>query len=100
MQVKTIPSEAHIALMAILNQYVPGITPPVLVAALKAYEPQSADGEKLDSLMTVSEVQKLLGVSGATVANLIKAGKLRRVARGGLHSVRISKASVQEFLKS
>lgn len=102
MQVKSIPEDTQVALMAILPKYVPEITPMKLVSALRSYEPElaAASGEPADfqKPMTKREVAGLLGVSLPTVDRLLADGRLRKIDTG-VRRVRIDRRSVAEYLK-
>lgn len=100
MQVKTIPSDTLVALMAILSNYIEGLTPGYLVSALRAFEPEIVNGEKtaLQKPMTKNEVLHLLGVSMPTLDRLMRSGKIRRI-NTGMKSVRIDRQSVIDYLK-
>ena len=98
MQVKTIPQESHLALMAILRPYVSEITPTILLNALKSYEPEKMAGQ-IEKPLSKQEVAGLLGVSIPTVDRLLKVGALKRINAPGLRCVRIERKSVMQYLE-
>ena len=101
MQVKSIPEDTQVALMAILPKYVPEITPMKLVSALRSYEPELAAASgaaEIQKPMSKKEVAGLLGVSLPTVDRLLADGRLRKIDTG-VRSVRIDRRSVAEYLK-
>jgi excisionase family DNA binding protein len=53
--------------------------------------------ETTKRLYTIAEVQNILGVSRATVYNLIERGDLKRVKIG--KAARIARSSVEEYLR-
>ena len=100
MQVKPIPEDTLVALMTILPKYIPGITPQILVSALKAFDnAATANDSAISRPMTKQEVKTLLGISMPTLDKLLQSGKLRKI-QSGIRSVRIDRQSVADYLKA
>jgi len=100
MQIRQLPEDTQIALMAILQKYAPELTPPRLVAAIRAYEPEGTGAKgDIEKPMTRREVQALLRLSEPTVDKLIREGRLRKI-KSGIRRVYIDRRSVEEYLQS
>ena len=97
MMLRAIPEDTLIAIMAIMRKYAPEITPPLFVAAIRAYEPAQANGAAIERPMTVHEVGDILRVSVPTVYKLMREGRIRRVG-DGMRRTRVDRKSVLEYL--
>ncbi len=85
------------AATAILQVYVPELSPRSLVDALKSYDTSNA--KKQDNRpLTRQEAATLLSVSLNTIANYLKNGTLRRIDVG-TRLVRVDAASVRALLE-
>lgn len=102
MQIKnSVPSAILTAATAMLQPYVPDLTPKSLVMAIKDLNaggiPQVAPNAP-EKPYTRAEVCNLLGISLPTLNRYIKCGMLRKITLS-LHTVRIDPASVRNLLE-
>jgi len=74
MQVKTVPAPTLSAVSTLLPPYIPGLTPSVLIQAIKAHE--SGDTTTPGHMVNVRTAARILDVSLWTVVRMIKDGKL------------------------
>jgi len=98
MKVKTIPTGKLVAVVALLDEHVPGLTQDNLVNALKLYGGDSVTTADIDpgKLLTVDEVAERLSVCRRTVWNWIQNGKIQAVHLNK-HLVRIPEMNVVKF---
>ena len=90
------PTSTLTAVLALLQPYVPDVSPKTLVSAIREYEPNREEKAVVEKPLTRKEAAEILSVSTATISNYIKSGYLKSVQMGRL--VRIAPASVRQIL--
>ena len=86
------------AATALLQPYVPDLSPRSLVEALKGYEAAEATGDTIERPLTRQQVAALLGMSLNSVNRYLNSGKLTRI-RLTPRTVRIDPQSVRNLLE-
>jgi len=87
MRTKTVPNATVAGVCAILKPFAPDITPPRLIGAIKAYEPEDLPGGR-SRLINTTKAAAQLGVSKFTVRRWAREGKIPVVTRNGRHHIR------------
>lgn len=99
MKVKTPTPAVLSAAVAILQPYIPELSPHNLIEALKNHNPDEPKQAVKKQPLTRQEVAQLLQISLNTVNRYLNQGKLRRVQLSS-HAVRISPESVDTLLNN
>ena len=87
------------AATAMLQQYIPELSPESLIAALKNHDPGKVSTVIAERPMTRQEAAALLAVSLNSVIRYMNVGLLKRIHIGG-RTVRIDPQSVRDLLNS
>ena len=89
------------AATAMLQPFVPELTPTKLIDALQSFsednDPLAKKEDKIPKLYTVAEVMKILGVSKPTIYRMFDNGRLKKI-KVNENTTRISSTDLEKLL--
>ncbi|UDQ99429.1 helix-turn-helix domain-containing protein [Lentisphaerota bacterium WC36G] len=89
------------AATAMLQPFIPELTPTKLIDALQSFSTEASteieNSNTIPKLYTVAEVMKILGVSKPTIYRMFKNGKLKKIEINE-NTTRISSADLEKIL--
>ena len=95
MLVYNMPNNIAESIVLVTKQYVPGLTPEILIKALRSFENDPKD-KIANQLLRVQEAADILGCCTKTVRNLIERGDLDKVYIGS--AVRVTESSLDSYI--